>query len=422
MSAHIMSTRLGSVAASLDELGRIGGRPDGGVTRVAWSPELFEAYAWIGDRLRELGLDVEIDAAGNLLAKWDTGSRTPVVVGSHLDTVPSGGRFDGALGVVAALHAVHVMKAEGFEPERPLWVVAFMDEEGTRFNSALFGSRAFSGEDVTGLGARADLTGVTLREAMSAAGYELERAGEAARAAEVGAYLELHIEQGPVLESEGVEIGLVTSIVGLRGYRVRLAGEANHAGTTPMRLRRDALAGAARIALELREVARARKAVTANVGKLTISPGGANVVPGRADFTIDIRATTPAGMAELEELVEEIVARIAAEEGLEVELEQTFTLEPLELDASLVDLVERAAVAEGASLLRMPSGAGHDAMLVGRRAPAAMVFVPSRGGVSHSPDEYSSPEHVELGVRVLTSALRELLGKGSKVIHARRRR
>ena len=422
MSADIMSTRLGSVAASLDELGRIGGGPDGGVTRVAWSPELFEAYAWIGDRLRELGLDVEIDAAGNLLAKWDTGSRTPVVVGSHLDTVPSGGRFDGALGVVAALHAVHVMKAEGFEPERPLWVVAFMDEEGTRFNSALFGSRAFSGEDVTGLGARADLTGVTLREAMSAAGYELERAGEAARAAEVGAYLELHIEQGPVLESEGVEIGLVTSIVGLRGYRVRLAGEANHAGTTPMRLRRDALAGAARIALELREVARARKAVTANVGKLTISPGGANVVPGRADFTIDIRATTPAGMAELEELVEEIVARIAAEEGLEVELEQTFTLEPLELDASLVDLVERAAVAEGASLLRMPSGAGHDAMLVGRRAPAAMVFVPSRGGVSHSPDEYSSPEHVELGVRVLTSALRELLGKGSKVIHARRRR
>ena len=304
-----------------------------------------------------------------------------------------------------------MMKAEGFEPDRPLWVVAFMDEEGTRFNTALFGSRAFSGEDVTGLGDRGDSTGVTLREAMSAAGYDVERVGEAARVDEVGAYLELHVEQGPVLESEGVDIGVVTTIVGLRGYRVRLAGEANHAGTTPMPLRRDALAGAARIALELREVARAREAVTANVGKLKVAPGGANVVPGLADFTVDVRATTPAGIAELEELVEEVVGRIAAEEGLEAELEQTFALEPLELDVSLVDLLERAALAEGASSLRMPSGAGHDAMLVGRCAPAGMIFVPSRSGVSHSPDEYSSPEHVELGVRVLTSALRELLGK-----------
>ena len=410
MSAGV-STKFESASASLDELARIGGGPDGGVTRIAWSPELFDAYTWVGDRLRELGLDVDVDAAGNLIATWDTGSGSPVVVGSHLDTVPSGGRFDGVLGVVAAMHAVHKLKEEGFEPERPLWVVAFMDEEGTRFDAALFGSRAFSGEDVTNLGARVDAAGVTLRDAMSAAGYDIERAGAAGRVAEVGAYLELHIEQGPTLEAAGVEIGVVTSIVGLRGYRVRLAGQANHAGTTPMSLRRDALAGAARIALELREAARTREAVTANVGKLTVAPGGANVVPGLADFTIDVRATTPAEMTELEELVEEVVGRIAAEEGLEAELEQTFALEPLALDASLVDLVERAAAAEGASSLRLPSGAGHDAMLVGRRAPAAMLFVPSRGGVSHSPDEYSSPQHVELGVRVLTSALRELLGK-----------
>jgi hydantoinase/carbamoylase family amidase len=176
-----------------------------------------------------------------------------------------------------------------------------------------------------------------------------------------------------------------------------------------MALRRDALAGAARIALELREAARSREATTANVGKLTLAPGGANVVPGLADFTIDIRATTPAGMAELETLVEETVARVAADEGLEAELRQTFVLEPLELDATLVDVIARAADAESASSLRMPSGAGHDAMLVGRRAPAGMIFVPSRGGISHSPDEYSSPAHVDLGTRVLTGALRELL-------------
>lgn len=411
MSADVMSTGLESASASLDELARLGGGPDGGVTRVAWSPELFAACTWVGDRLRELGLEVEVDAAGNLLASWSAGSGSPVLVGSHLDTVPSGGRFDGVLGVVSALHAVRMLKAEGFEPARPLWVVAFMDEEGTRFDAALFGSRAFTGEDVTGLGDRVDANGVTLREAMAAAGYDVARAGDADRVDEVGAYLELHIEQGPVLEAAGIEIGVVTSIVGLRGYRVRLTGQANHAGTTPMALRRDALAGAARIALELREAARSREAVTANVGKLTVAPGGANVVPGLADFTLDVRATTGAGLAELEQLVEETVARIAAEEGLEVDLQQTFALEPLELDPRLVDVVARAAATEGASSLRMPSGAGHDAMLIGRRAPAAMIFVPSRGGISHCPDEYSSPAHIDLGVRVLASALRELLGK-----------
>jgi hydantoinase/carbamoylase family amidase len=244
---------------------------------------------------------------------------------------------------------------------------------------------------------------------MASLGHELDRAHEAQRIREVAAYLELHIEQGPVLEAEGFDVGVVTSIVGLRGYRVRLRGQANHAGTTPMHLRRDALAGAARIALALRDEARAREAVTANVGKLVVEPGGANVVPGLADFTIDVRATTAAGVRELEGVVEATVGRIAAEEGLEADLEQTFALDPLELDRELVDTVERAAADEGASSLRLPSGAGHDAMVIGRHVPAAMLFVPSRGGVSHSPDEHSSPAQVELGMRVLAAALRRSL-------------
>jgi hydantoinase/carbamoylase family amidase len=402
-----------SVSESLAELARIGGGEDGGVTRVAWSPELFDAYAWAGARLRALGLEVEIDPAGNLIGRWPAGPKgaRALVVGSHLDTVPSGGRFDGALGIVAAIHAVAALKDEGFEPARPLWVVAFMDEEGTRFNSALFGSRAFVGEDVAGLAERVDGAGVSLRQAVAASGFDLDRVGAARRIDDVGAYLELHIEQGPVLETEGVEIGVVTSIVGLRGYRVRLSGQANHAGTTPMGLRRDALAGAARIMLELRDAAREREAVTANVGKIAVEPGGANVVPGLADFTIDMRAPNAAAMGELECLVEATVARVAHEEGLAADVEQTFAIEPLELDPDLVDVVERAALGEGASAMRMPSGAGHDAMLVGRRAPAAMIFVPSGGGVSHSPAEYSSPDHVELGMRVLTGALRPLLEK-----------
>jgi allantoate deiminase len=398
-----------SVAGSLDELARYGGTADGAVTRVAWSPELFAAYDVVAAWMRELGLVVEIDPAGNLLGRWEVGDGRPVLVGSHLDTVPSGGRFDGALGVVGAVHAVRLLQEDGFRPGRPLWITAFMDEEGTRFNSALFGSRAFAGEDVTGAGDRVDADGVTLRDAMARAGYDLDRAGDAHRVDEIGAYLELHIEQGPVLEAEGVDIGVVTSIVGLRGYRVRLRGQPNHAGTTPMHLRRDALAGAARIALALRDGARSRDAATANVGKLAVEPGGANVVPGLADFTIDVRSTTPAGIAELERLVEDTVGRIAAEEGLGAELEQTFALDPLELDPALVDVVERAAKDEGASELRLPSGAGHDAMIVGRHVPAAMLFVPSRGGMSHSPQEHTSPAQVEIGMRVLAAALRRSL-------------
>jgi allantoate deiminase len=398
-----------TVAETLDALARIGAGPDGGVTRVAWSSELFDAYAWLGERMRELGLAVEIDAAGNLLGRWNVGSGSPILLGSHMDTVPSGGRLDGVLGVVAAVHAVRHLQEQGFEPARPIWIVAFMDEEGTRFDAALFGSRAFVGDDVSGLGARLDARGTTLRDAMGERGHALDRVADANRIAEVGAYLELHIEQGPVLESEGVQIGVVASIVGLRGYRVRLRGQANHAGTTPMALRRDALAGAARIVLELRELARARENMTANVGRLSVSPGGSNVVPGLAEFTVDVRAATPEGVAELERLVEESVARIAEEEGLDAELESTFALEPLELDPQLVDAVERAAAAEGATSRRMPSGAGHDAMVVGRHVPAAMIFVPSRGGISHSPDEYSSPDEIELGMRVLAATIRQSL-------------
>jgi hydantoinase/carbamoylase family amidase len=408
-SPTVAGGRLGSVAASLQELARFGGSDNGGVTRIAWSDELFAVYTWVGDWMRELGLDVDIDAAGNLFGRWQTGSGRAVLVGSHLDTVPSGGRFDGALGVVAAVHAVAQLKRERFEPARPLWVVAFMDEEGTRFDAALFGSRALVGEDVSGFGDRVDVAGTTLREAMAAAGYDLDRASDAARIAEVGAFLELHIEQGPILEAEATELGIVTSIVGLRGYRVRLRGEANHAGTTPIALRRDAFAGAARIALDLRDAVRARDNVTANVGKITVEPGGANVVPGFADFTIDVRAPTAQGINDLEYLVEETIVRVATEEGLTAEREQTFALEPLQLDSHLVDVLERAAQAEGASTARMPSGAGHDAMLLGRHVPAAMLFVRSRGGVSHSPEEFSSPDDVELGMRVLTGALRETL-------------
>jgi allantoate deiminase len=398
-----------SVTASLEELARLGADGDGGVTRVAWSRELFSAYAEVARWMTELGLETEVDPAGNLIGRWQAGSGKAVLVGSHLDTVPRGGRLDGVLGVIAAVHAAAQLKKEGFEPDRPLWITAFMDEEGTRFSTALFGSRAFVGEDLSALGVRRDGSGVALGDAMAAAGFEFARVAEARRIGDVGLYLELHVEQGPVLEDEGLDLGVVTSIVGLRGYRVRLHGEANHAGTTPMRLRRDALAGAARIVLALRDAVRERDGATSNVGRLTVEPGGANVVPGLVDFTVDLRAASAVRLVELERLLAATVERVAAEEGLGAEVEQTFALDPLELDPELVAALERAAIGEGAAVRRMTSGAGHDAMVIGRHVPAAMLFVPSRGGISHSPAEESRPEHLELSVRVLAAALREFL-------------
>jgi allantoate deiminase len=392
-----------SLAADLEAAARIGADGEG-VSRFAWTPELADANAWLADRLGELGLDVELDPAGNVLGRWQAGEGRAVLVGSHLDTVPRGGRYDGALGVVVALDAVRSLRAEGVEPARPLWIVSFNDEEGSRFQTGMLGSRAFCGDlDLDDWRRRG------VADAMAAAGFDFERLAEARAVDSVGAYLELHIEQGPVLERGGEDVGIVTAITGLLGFRVRLTGAANHAGTTPMDARRDALAGAARVVLALREGARAREGMTANVGLISVEPGGFNVIPGAAEFTIDVRSPTAEGFVAAESFARETIDRIAVEEGLGVELSVTHRKEPVALDPRLQDQLAAAAEAEGASYRRMPSGAGHDAMVLAHHVPAAMLFVPSRGGISHSPEEFTAPEQCELGGRVLSRAVRSLV-------------
>jgi hydantoinase/carbamoylase family amidase len=392
-----------SLAADIEEAARIGA-DGGGVSRFAWTPELAQANEWLVGRLEELGLETEIDAAGNVLGRWEAGEGTAVLVGSHLDTVPGGGRYDGALGVLAGLEVVRALKRDGASLRRPLWIVSFNDEEGSRFQTGMLGSRAFIGdldpEDWRRRG---------VADAMAAGGFDFERLGEAKAVDRIGAYLELHIEQGPVLEQEGLDLGIVSGIAGLLGFRVRLAGEANHAGTTPMYSRRDALAGAARIVLELREEARSRGDMTANVGILTIAPGGFNVIPGIAEFTIDARAGDAGAFARSEGFVRDTLERVAAEERLELEVTETHRKPPTPLDPELRGLLAEAAAAEGATARSMPSGAGHDAMVLATHVPAGMLFVPSRAGISHSPDEYTSPEQCELGARVLTRAVRALV-------------
>ena len=382
----------------------------GGVTRIAWSPELFEAYAWLRHLGGECGLTHDIDAAGNAFLRWGTGRGPALLLGSHLDTVPHGGRYDGALGVLTGLDVLRTLVLDGFEPRHPLWLSAFMDEEGTRFGTALFGSRSFVGVDMSGMGERTGCDGVSLRAAMAAHGFDYDDVPSAADVSGVRGYLELRIEQGPVLERSGEDVGIVTSIVGLVGLQVRFEGQANHAGTTPMSLRRDALAGAARAILELRDLARAVDAHTANVGTIAVEPGGKNVIPGACEFSVDVRAAHREDFCTLDERTRAVLERIAREEGLELTVREIYRLDPVPLDTGLIDTLARAAELEGVSARRMPSGAGHDAQVLAQHVPSGMIFVPSRGGVSHSPAEYTPAEQCATGSRVLRRAVSLLTG------------
>jgi allantoate deiminase len=397
-----------TLAEDLQAAARIGATGDGGISRFAWSEELAQATDWVAGELRALGLATEIDPAGNLIARWEAGAGGAVMAASHLDTVPNGGAFDGVLGVLGAVEAVRILRREGFVPARPIWIGAFMDEEGTRFGTALFGSRAFAGHDLTATLDARDAAGVSLREAMGARGLDCERIGEAFRAPELAAYLELHVEQGPVLERAGRRLGIVESISGVLGFRVTVNGEENHAGATPADARRDALVGAARMVLALRERALAHPELRATVGRIATAPGAITVIPGECRFTVDLRPSQPEVVDPSVAWLRAMVAETAAEERLEASVEASYALAPTPMDPGVVAALEAAAAGEGVQPLRMWSGAGHDAMVIAPHAPAGMVFVPSAGGVSHSPREWTETADCELGARVLAGALRRL--------------
>jgi hydantoinase/carbamoylase family amidase len=397
------------LAADLAAAARLGACAEGGITRPAWSAALEQTIALVGARLEKLGLETSRDGAGNFFARWGApGGGGAVMAGSHLDTVPRGGHLDGALGVIAAVEAVRILREDGFRPARPIVVASFMDEEGARFGTALFGSRAFCGEDLSEALERRDADGISVAEAMAARGFDPAGVAGARAVGELDAYLELHIEQGPVLSGRGLRLGVVDAICGVLGYRAVFRGEANHAGTTPMDARRDALIGAARVALALRDGAAGDPALRATVGALEVAPGARNVIPGRCELAIDVRCADPARVAEAERWVAELVAEIGAAEGLEVEFSPAYALAPTAMAPRVVAAIEEAARGEGVEPLRMPSGAGHDAMVIGRHCDAGMLFVPSRGGISHSPREWTDPADCALGARVLAESLRRL--------------
>lgn len=398
----------GTLEGDLARAAEFGATGAGGISRFAWSEPLDEVTRFVAGELVSLGLVAETDAAGNLIARWEVGEGGPVMAASHLDTVPNGGAFDGVVGVLGAVEAIRILRREGFVPARPVWIGAFMDEEGTRFGTTLFGSRAFAGRDMSGSLDAVDADGVSLRDAMRARGADPELVGEAARARELSAYLELHVEQGPVLDRAGRRLGIVEAISGVYGFQVTVSGEANHAGATPAEARQDALVGAARMILALRERTLERPELRATVGRIAAAPGAITVIPGECRFSVDLRPSRPDVVEPSRRWLEEMVAQVAATEGLSAVVRCEYALEPTPMHATVVEALEAAAGDEDVEPLRMWSGAGHDAMVIAEHAPTGMVFVPSRGGISHSPHEWTESADCELGARVLAGAIRRL--------------
>ncbi|MQX35836.1 M20 family metallo-hydrolase [Roseospira navarrensis] len=394
--------------ARLDALGRVGALDGGGVCRLALTPEDKAGRDLVVGWMRDLGLHVTIDAIGNIIGlRPGLEDGAPVMAGSHIDTVRTGGLYDGNLGVLAGLEVVAALNDAGVTTRRPLAVGVFTNEEGARFAPDMMGSLVYvGGLPLAEALAVEGIDGRTVGDALSAIGY----AGPApVGTPAVHAFVELHIEQGPVLEEQGIAIGAVEGVQGISWTDVIVEGTSNHAGTTPMRLRRDAGYVATAAAVVVRDLAaRMGGDQVATVGALELTPNLINVVPGRARFTLDLRNTDEARLQAAEQVAFAEIDRLAAAEGCTVTRRTLARFEPVTFDLAMVDRVEAAARARGLSVRRMPSGAGHDAQMMARVCPTGMIFVPSAGGISHNVTEHTDDAHLEAGASVLLDLLVDL--------------
>lgn len=395
---------------SLMEMAKIGATPKGGVCRLALTDVDKAARDLFVRWCEEAGCTVTVDRMGNLFGRREGTSPTlpPVMTGSHIDSQPTGGKFDGILGVLAGLEVIRTLNDAGVSTEAPIEVSAWTNEEGSRFAPAMVSSGVFAGVFSLEYGlSRADLEGKTLGEELERIGY----AGDAPVGKPVKAFFELHIEQGPILEDEGATIGVVTDAQGQRWYECTFTGQEAHAGPTPMHTRRDAMVGAARVIDAVHRIGLAHAPLAcATVGLVQVFPNSRNTIPGRVFFTIDLRHPDDATLREMDQEVRRAIASVASELRLETDLDEIWYSPPVPFDADCVASVRRAAEALGYTHRDIVSGAGHDACYIARVAPTSMVFIPCEGGISHNETESTSPELVEAGANVLLGAMLEHAG------------
>lgn len=379
----------------------------GSLTRVFLSAESRAANRLVTEWMAQAGMQARVDAIGNVRGRYGAAGGPALVLGSHLDTVRDAGRYDGALGVIAAIECVQALAVSGTRLPFAVEVVGFGDEEGARFGTTLLGSRALAGTFDPAMLACRDASGASLAEAMRANGLDPERIGEAAmRREDVLAYAELHIEQGPVLENEALPVGVVSAISGFTRLEVSLAGSAGHAGTVPMHLRRDALAAAAECVSATEAIARAEPKLVATVGRLDARPGAINVIAGEARFSVDVRSpedpVREAAVGEIHRGIREIAAR----RGLRAEVRELQSQRAATCARWLMAQFAEAIRAEGLPVRALASGAGHDALAMSAIADIGMLFVRCKGGVSHHPDESVSVQDAEIAARVFTRFVR----------------
>ncbi len=382
----------------LQELGGIG-RGERGVSRLAFSPADMEGRRWLLARMSGAGLSSSMDAVGNVFGSLDAGSGDvpAILVGSHCDTVPEGGTFDGALGVISGLEVARAIREAGYRLRHPLQVVAFANEEGSRIIPGTFGSRSFIGRVSPAEWAR---VAPVLAEAGLGGGAQPSPAFSPDR---YRCYLELHIEQGGVLDASGEDIGVVTGIVSIVSFTATFKGEPNHAGTTPMDQRKDALLGASELVLAIPDAVKrlGSPATVGTCGQMRVQPGGRNVIPGEATMSVEVRDLDQAVADRVLNSLRETAAEIAKRRGLGLDLGGVSLNKGALMDGRMQDIIESSARVLGLSSRRMPSGAGHDAMNLAPLVPTGMIFVPSKAGVSHSPKEWTSKEQCATGAEVL---------------------
>jgi len=393
----------------LTSLAEIGKTSQGGVSRPAFSEADRLARTWLEGKMTEAGLRTRVDTAGNIFGRL--GAEGPAVLaGSHIDSVPDGGRFDGVLGVLAALECARTIREAGIPLRHAVEVVAFSDEE-ERFVPFLGSSALLGAWTADGLEAVRDAHEVRLVEAMRACGLAPEQIAEAIlRPTDIVAFLELHIEQGPILDTRGVPVGLVTAIKGDHRHLIQFSGRADHAGTTPMDMRCDALRPAAELIDRLPALVQdcGDQATVGTVGVITVRPSRPNIVPQEAEVIVDVRDARPAVLARLEQALRQEVARLGADHKVGTSIQRIMEVPPTRLDAGLGAVIREACRERDLPFLEIESGAGHDAQVLAPKVPTAMIFVPSRAGRSHSPEEYTSPEHVVAGAEVLLGCLLRL--------------
>ncbi len=397
----------------LFELAEIGEQEGGGVTRLSFTEEERAAKSLVASYMEEAGLSVYEDAAGNLFGRrGGSDPEAPVVlVGSHVDSVYNGGNFDGPLGVLAGVEILQTMNERGVQTRHPVEVVAFTDEEGARFSFGMIGSRALSGTLASEDLHHKDGQGISVAEAMKSSGLDPDAIGGAAASpGAIKAYVELHIEQGKVLEGEDLPVGIVTGIAGPLWLRFVLEGEAGHAGTTPMGHRRDALAAAAQVMGSIEAEASKTGTTVGTVGRLNLSPGGVNIIPGRVEFTLDLRDIDERVRDEVEERIVGEARRSCEERGVGLSVDTLQRVAPVPC-SDLVQNAARAACEElGLEPYYLASGAGHDGMHLKDLCPVGMVFVRSKDGISHNPDEWSSQQDCAAGANVLYRTVLDLAG------------